>query len=818
MTQPGRAGRASIEIVGDVSKLGRQLERDTQRAIDNTDLDTEHISGQIGDAFANGAREGVDALDDSLPDVKEYFDQVAKYVEDTADSVALDFTDTGVTIRRTFADGRKDSKGFFDGFGDDAKDAGDDIEAKLLRPLDSGFNRLGDVITSAGSALTDLAKTDVSLGGLIKVLAVLAAAPVIIGLSAALADLAGLVTILPGIIGALSASLIVGIVAFNGFGDAIGAVLDGDPEKIAEAMERLAPAARSVVREFQQVVPLFRQVGDSIQQEFFEPLIGQMDRFGKQVLPRLRDELDILAQSMGRAFGHLGDLATDAENVGILERLLASTARITDQLGAAFADLGQAFFNSIDAGLPSLEVLSTRLSDAISGFAEFINTAIADGSFQAFLDDAIATLDELLDLVGAVGELLGVLFSGTDDAGRGFIGTLTDLTQRMTEFFKSAEGQDAIEDFGEMIEAAGIILGFIINVVREVIDIFTDLDDAAIATAGWFKDLGSTIGDAWDTIVGAVSGVIDTVVGFFSALPERIGAFVDSIPGRVNAAFTAMGEAVLTTVVFLIAGIIVFFTDMPGQIIGALAALGSLLADTWDAIVLKVQEAFASAKEFVITTWENILTFFSELGPRSKTFFQAMVDAVIDRVTSLVEYVQGLPGRIISALGDMARLLYNSGANVIQGLIDGIGSRIGALRDKIAAAVQEIRDHLPFSPAKKGPLSGSGSPDRAGAAIGAMIAAGLDAQLPLIMGAAGRAADAAGIPLSPLGEAGVTPLASPLPGQPGTVLSPTSERTDEQLVVLVTIGGEEVYAIIDKRVEAAVNTEVRRLMAGTRGV
>lgn len=880
MTQPGRAGRASIEIVGDVSKLGRQLERDAQRAIDNTDLDTSHIAEQVGNAFTSGVEEAIESLDGLAPAVDLSAENFASSFKDASIEVANSFDLLGDHIENTLDSNDKKSSRFFSRFSESAKEAGDDVQTNLLRPVTSGFSRLSEVITSAGSALVGFALTGTNPAGLLSIAvvaaAVAAALPVIIGLAAALADLAGIVTLLPAAIGGAVASIIVLTVAFNGFGDAISAVLEGDPEKIAEAMERLAPAAQVVVREFQRILPILREVGKEIQQSFFVQLNTILERFGTATLPRVRDELRHLSGALGNALAGLADLLTESQNIGILERLFESTSRIVDELGNAFHDLGQAFLNAIDAGLPSLETLVDRLGGAIEAFAGFINASIIDGSFQAFLDDAVATLDELLSLGGAVGELLGVLFSGTDDAGRSFIATLTDLTKRLTEFFKSAEGQDALEDFGEIMDAVGIILGVGINVVRDLIDIFTLLDDivndtietvqalglgmaeawdiitGAVATGAsavgqFFVDLGSDIADIWNDVVDTVSGAIDTVVEFISALPGRVVGFIQSIPDLVAFAFDATIDRIIAILATLTAVVIVFFTDLPGQIAGALdaliaevretftsaetsvtdtfdrigmfiASLPGLLAAAWDLVVLQVVGVFTSIHEFVVSTWEDIVTFFFGLPARIGAIFQQVTDAVVARVTSMVDYVKGLPGRILAAIGNLGMLLYDAGANVIQGLINGIKSRISQLRDSIVSAVQEIRDHLPFSPAKKGPLSGGGSPERAGAVIGSMIASGLDSQLALITGAAGRAAAAAGIPLSPLGEAGATPLTTPVPGQRGTVLSPTSERTDEQLVVLVTIGGEEVYAIIDKRVEAAVSTEVRRLVAGTRGV
>lgn len=849
MTQPGRA---AIEIVGDASKLGPQLERDAQRAVDSVDIDTDNLSRQIGDGFRRGADEAIDAFDD----------------------MDAHFASTSRNIRR-------DSEGLFDSIGDAARDAGDDVRTNFLRPLTSGFSRLGETISSAGSALAGIGLTGTNPLGLatlaLSAAAVAAALPVILGLAAALADLVGFVTLLPAAIGGAVSSIIVLTVAFNGFGDAISAVLEGDPEKIAEAMERLAPAARVVVKEFQAVLPIFRQLGDEIQQGFFGQLAGIVDQFGRQTVPRLRGELQTLAAVLGRTFSNFGDLLNNIDNVSILERLLVSTARITDDLGAAFTNLGQAFFNSIDAGLPSLEALSTRLADAVTSFADFINASIADGSFQAFLDDAVATLDELLDLGGAVGELLGVLFSGTDDAGRGFIGTLTDITQRLTEFFKSAEGQDAIEDFAEIIAAAGIILGVSANLLREVIDLFTELDDivndtietvqalglgmaeawsiitGAVSTGvgavgDFFSDLGSDIADIWDGVVDTVSNAIDTVGAFIEALPGRIVGFVESIPGRVAAALDAVVDQVIDILGTAIATVIVFFTDMPGQVVGALTALLVAIRDTfigardeavgsltgigafiqslpgllgaaWDAVVLQVMTTFTSIKEFIVTTWESIIAFISSIPGRVGAFFQQMTDAVVARVTALIAFVKGIPGQVLAAIGNLGRLLYDAGAKIIQGLIDGISSRIGQLRDKISSAVQTIRDHLPFSPAKTGPLSGSGSPQIAGAVIAEMIAAGLDAGTPLISQAAGRAASASTSPFGAIGQAGVTPLVSPTGTASGSsVLSPVEASTELQPVFVVRIGNEDIEAFIDKRVDERVQVETRRLLAGSRSI
>jgi phage-related protein len=875
MTQPGRA---AIEIIGDASKLGPQLERDAQRAIDNVDIDTTSISKQISDGFGEGVDNAITKLSELDPAVVLSSRNFVNRFTDAADEVTDAFDEIDAHFARTSRNVERNSRRMFDGIERDSDTAGDAVSG-LGRLIISTFSRIGNVLADVGGSIAESVTSIVNPSSLItlgaQVLAYTALTTVIVGLGAALADLAGLLTVLPAAIGTAGAAITVLVVAFQGFGDAISAVLDGDPEKIAEAMERLAPAAREVVKEFQAVLPLFQRVGDAIQQSFFEPLVGLVETFGTRTLPRLRNELDTLAQALGRMFGNFGDLVNDAENVGILERTLAATARITDTLGASFATLGQALLNALDAGLPSLERLTGGIAGAIDGFSRFINESIEDGSFQAFFEEAIDTLGRLLDLGGAVGELLGVIFGGTDEAGRDFITTLTDVTQRLTQFFKSAEGQRVLERMSDTLGLIGSIIGGVINAFvllaeagnavedafSAVIDFFdragndigrfwdglvTTVSDAVTSVGDFFSDLGATIATVWEGITDGVSSAINSVVTFFQELPGRILAFIESIPDRVAAVFDAMIDRVIEIFALGIAAIIVFFTDLPGQVFAATTALVQLVTDKFNELRANIETAINAVVTFFselpaklgeigtsILAWaeetwnsftttigeaiDTVIEFVASLPGRFREFFDQARTAVQDRVSAIVEFVKGVPGRILSALGNVGTLLLDSGKKIIQGLIDGITSRLGQLRDKIVEAVGLIRDHLPFSPAKTGPLSGSGSPQIAGAVIAEMIAAGLDAGTPLLAQAAGRAAAAAS-PFGAVGQAGVAPLAAPgAPGGPSPVLSPTQTATSEQAVFIVQIGNEEIEAFIDKRVDARVDVEVRRLMAGDRG-
>lgn len=93
---------------------------------------------------------------------------------------------------------------------------------------------------------------------------------------------------------------------------------------------------------------------------------------------------------------------------------------------------------------------------------------------------------------------------------------------------------------------------------------------------------------------------------------------------------------------------------------------------------------------------------------------------------------------------------------MIGGLINGIESMVGSVGGAISHIAGEITSHLSFSPAKKGPLSGGGSPLLSGRPIARMLARGMAQGLPYIQSAARLMASAARTVMPAAGAASVT--------------------------------------------------------------
>ena len=143
---------------------------------------------------------------------------------------------------------------------------------------------------------------------------------------------------------------------------------------------------------------------------------------------------------------------------------------------------------------------------------------------------------------------------------------------------------------------------------------------------------------------------------------------------------------------------------------------------------------------------------------------------------------------ITSATSGFGTLLYDAGRNIITGLINGITSRIGGAGSAMHAVAKEIRSYLPFSPAKQGPLSGSGSPDLAGAQIGAMVAKGISGSTRKISQAARGMASAAGLSVGSSGSYASLAV--------GAVGAAGSQGAGQLQPIIVQVDGRQLFKIM----------------------
>jgi hypothetical protein len=192
-----------------------------------------------------------------------------------------------------------------------------------------------------------------------------------------------------------------------------------------------------------------------------------------------------------------------------------------------------------------------------------------------------------------------------------------------------------------------------------------------------------------------------------------------------------------------------------GLVIAAVAGLVVVVVKNWDTIRAKTVELWNAVKGATSAAWAAIKGMFTAALGAIKAAFSAawgairgaasagmaaIRGAVSGGIGGVLSLVAGLPGRVRGALGNMGGLLVNAGRELMSGLARGIGEKIAAVVQKVRDAVSKIKNLLPGSPVKEGPLT-SWNRGGAGKRLMGMLAGGIEDASDLPARAMARAVD-----------------------------------------------------------------------------
>jgi phage-related protein len=445
MTQP--IDTAYVDIVVRDKSLDK-LEKDIQKSFKKIDKaaekDLKHIDQDFDDAF----KEIDKHFADMVKTAEDNFDELNDIVENSMGEINVDVDSTVSHFKKRFK-----------GIGDSIGDEFDDIEDKIDGPIRRSFIKLGGIISGIGGVLGQLGS---SIGGAVSssplLALILILTPAIIALAAALSQLIGLVGILPSGLAVVLTAIIPVIVAFQNFGDAVGAIASGDVEKINEALKKLSPSAAFVAREIGAMLPNLRAFQRLVQETFFREITGDFTKVIRAIFPTMEKGFTTVTAAVGRLISGFADLIAHADTIQVFRELFASTGRIIDKLAGPFTRFAEMLLSTVHESLPFVERLATAFGKALDTFSAFVNKSIETDDFDQFIEDAITTVKELIDLGKALGALIGTIFAGTETSGHELLKTLTDMVTQITEFLKTEDGIKTLELMSLAVQAFGAIL------------------------------------------------------------------------------------------------------------------------------------------------------------------------------------------------------------------------------------------------------------------------------------------------------------------------------------------------------------------------
>jgi hypothetical protein len=475
---------------------------------------------------------------------------------------------------------------------------------------------------------------------------------------------------------------------------------------------------------------------------------------GLGLLPKLIGSLQPFMAPVEHALhGIITDLGHGLDSSGFksfIDAMAKASGPMLTDLAGSIGHVIVGIGGILKAFLPMSGTMMGGLDKITAKFAHWGATLTSHSGFQALVSMAKQDMPYVISIVknlgGAFIHLGGSMTGLSTFANSKMLLQLADPLAKLVNYLSKANpallrmglyALAAHSAFGKLSPAiTGIKDG--VQIVQGISAGFQDAGNAAVLAADGTKEftLGTKIAAAATKIWTGVQAAFDAVM--------------DANPIVLVVAAIALLAIGITLLVLKCKPFREFWIRLWGDVEKAAIGAWHFLDND---VIHPIMKGVDLLVGFVRTHWKLLATIIATvlLGPVAglvvfvATHWQQIRSLTLRLVGDVVGFFRALPGRIMGVLSSLPGQMLSFGGHIIMMLAKGIAGAAGSVISSIGSIAGSILDHIPHSPAKKGPLSGSGSPDLAGRKIGLMLAGGMRSSSPEVMAAAAQMAGAAAI-------------------------------------------------------------------------
>lgn len=406
-----------------------------------------------------------------------------------------------------------------------------------------------------------------------------------------------------------------------------------------------------------------------------------------------------LLSDAGAAAARLGERfqawMLEAQETGRINDLIDTMKETLSLLGSLLVNLGSIFSSVFGAANEAGGGLLGTIEELTGRFADWLDTAEGTEALNAFFTSLAKVGAAATPVILALADAFATkLAPKIGEIATGIGPSLETVIERVGDAVGNLDIDALAEAFGRFLEAASLLLGPLTGLLNTLIMISPVLLPilAGVATGiAVFKGLQAvmvvvTVAQwAWNAALYA--NPVVWIIGLIVALIAIVVLLVMHWD-TVTAAITASWEFLKEKAVEIWSAITMWI----GQKVEAAKVV---IETVWNAIKDFFSTIWESLVELTITQVDAILgviNWFKELPGKVAGWFQGVKDSAIEKLESLVSWVKGIPDMIMGAIGDLGSLLFDAGADILQGLLDGIQSMWSNVQSKFGELTSMIPD------------------------------------------------------------------------------------------------------------------------------
>src|SRR5690554_3170859 len=262
-----------------------------------------------------------------------------------------------------------------------------------------------------------------------------------------------------------------------------------------------------------------------------------------------------------------------------------------------------------------------------------------------------------------------------------------------------------------IINAFWDMANMVVNAINLIIAILTlDFDAALQYWNNMVESAVSFFTNLWDGVVGFVEGFVDAIIGWFETLYNvLVGNSI--IPDLVNGIikwFQNLLKSAINLAKNIVNNVINWFKNLFNNAKNIFNNLRSTIQNIWNNIKNTISNVVSGIRNTISNIFNSIRNTVTNIVNQIKStisnVFNSLRSIVSNAFNKVSSAVRTGINNAYNAVKNKIKDFYNAGRNIVTSIADGIKSAIGKVTSAISNVAKKVRDFLPFSPAKEGPL------------------------------------------------------------------------------------------------------------------
>lgn len=208
--------------------------------------------------------------------------------------------------------------------------------------------------------------------------------------------------------------------------------------------------------------------------------------------------------------------------------------------------------------------------------------------------------------------------------------------------------------------------------------------------------------DLWENIKQIAVAVWEGLKTFFTAAWQAISTTAQTIWNGIKNFFSALWEGIktiFTTVLNVIKTIVTTYFNV----------YKTIITTVFNAIKTVITTVLGAIQTVITTVWNTIKNVFTTVLNTIKSVvsgaFNAMWNGIKNTISGIVNTIKMGFNNAVNFIKNLASSAFSWGADIINGIVNGIRSCIGKIKDAVGDVAETIRSFPHFSVPDEGPLT-----------------------------------------------------------------------------------------------------------------